>query len=277
MKDAESNAANGKMAAVSEKLKGFLPDTIAGLPRTEISAVSAGAAGLGASDAEATYTTGDKRITLKVVDLAAAGAFAAFGSAVHAESDTQTTTGYEKDSTIGGRWTTERYDNQSKDGEYSILVGNRFQVDAEGSGIAMDDLKGAVAAVGRTAWKRCRTASRHGRGSGSPAAYLVSGGRRFPAECHRDHPVAACQHHAVGRDGRQQSGDADEIAVLQIDPDQAVQRLVRGLSLRLGAAGLLLLGRLVHGVAGDTGHADEAGNQSDHRRGHRPSPPPPSA
>ena len=83
-----------------------------------------------------------------MVDLAAAGGFAAMASAVHAESDKETATGYDKEGTVNGRWTTERYDTQSKDGEYSILVGNRFEVDAEGSGIAMDDLKSAVGAVG---------------------------------------------------------------------------------------------------------------------------------
>ncbi len=142
--------ANGKpIAAIDpQQLKAFLPDTIAGLPRTEISAESAGTAGIGASDAEATYTVGDKRITLKVVDLAAVGGIAAMASAMHVESDKETATGYDKESTVGGRWTTERYDNQGKDGEYSILVGNRFEIDADGSGITMDDLKGAVAAVG---------------------------------------------------------------------------------------------------------------------------------
>jgi hypothetical protein len=142
--------ANGKpIAAIDpQQLKAFLPDTIAGLPRTEISAVSAGSAGFGASDAEATYTAGDKHITLKVVDLAAVGGIAAMASAMHVESDKETATGYDKESTVGGRWTTERYDNQGKDGEYSILVGNRFEIDADGSGVTMDDLKGAVAAVG---------------------------------------------------------------------------------------------------------------------------------
>jgi hypothetical protein len=147
---AEGGQQNGQpiVAIDPEKLKSFLPDTIAGLPRTEVSAVGAGSAGMAASDAEATYTVGDKRITLKVVDLAAAGGFAAMASAAHISEDKETTTGYEKAGTIDGRWTTERYDNQGKDGEYGILVANRFEVDAEGSGVGIDDLKSAVAAVG---------------------------------------------------------------------------------------------------------------------------------
>jgi hypothetical protein len=141
---------NGKpiVAVDPEKLKSFLPATIAGLPQTEVSAVGTGSAGMGASDAEATYEQADKRITLKVVDLAAASGFAALATTMHVEESKQTATGYEKDGTVNGRWTTERYDNQGKDGEFSVLVASRFMVDAEGSGVSIDDLKSAVAAVG---------------------------------------------------------------------------------------------------------------------------------
>ena len=44
--------------------------------------------------------------------------------------------------------TTEKYDNQGKSGEYSVIVASRFVIAADGSGVAMDALKAAVAAVG---------------------------------------------------------------------------------------------------------------------------------
>jgi len=129
-------------------LKGLLPDNVAGAPRTEISAVSAGAAGMGGSDAEATYQNGDAHITLKVADIAAAGGLAALAGAVNVQEDRQTTTGYEKVQTINGRLTTEKYDNQDKSGEYSVMVASRFVISADGSGVSMDQLKAAVASVG---------------------------------------------------------------------------------------------------------------------------------
>ncbi len=43
--------------------------------------------------------------------------------------------------------TEEEFDNQGKSGKYSVLVANRFVVDAEGSGVGIDDLKGAVASI----------------------------------------------------------------------------------------------------------------------------------
>jgi hypothetical protein len=148
-KQAQGAAPDGKVAAIDpEKLKTLLPDSVAGAPRTEISATSAGAGGYGGSNAEATYEAGDKHVTVTVTDLAAAGALAAMAGAVNMQHDEETATGYEKVSTINGRLTTEKYDNQSKSGEYSVIVANRFNVSAEGSGVSIDDLKGAVAAIG---------------------------------------------------------------------------------------------------------------------------------
>jgi hypothetical protein len=147
--DSQQAAANGKINAVDPNvLKGLLPDSVAGAARTEISAVSAGAAGMGGSDAEATYQNGDAHITLKVADIAAAGGLAALAGAVNVQEDRQTTTGYEKVQTINGRLTTEKYDNQDKSGEYSVMVASRFVISADGTGVSMDQLKAAVASVG---------------------------------------------------------------------------------------------------------------------------------
>jgi hypothetical protein len=143
-------AANGgKVVAVDPTLlKNLLPDSIAGVPRTEISSASGGAGGIGGSSAEGVYQAGDKHITVTVTDMAAAGAFASMASAFNVNTDKQTSTGYEKVSTQNGQLVHERYDNQSKNGDFSIVVASRFSIDAEGSGVSMDDLKAAVAAVG---------------------------------------------------------------------------------------------------------------------------------
>jgi hypothetical protein len=149
LRQSQQAAANGKINAVDPNvLKALLPDNVAGAPRTAIEAVTAGAAGMGGSDAEATYQNGDTHITLKVADIAAAGGLAALAGAVNVQEDRETATGYEKVQTINGRLTTERYDNQDKSGEYSVMVASRFLVSAEGNGVSMDTLKAAVAAVG---------------------------------------------------------------------------------------------------------------------------------
>jgi hypothetical protein len=149
LRQSQQAAQNGKINAVDPNvLKALLPDNVAGAPRTEISAVTAGAAGMGGSDAEATYQNGDAHITLKVADVAAVGGLAALAGAVNVQEDRETATGYEKVQTINGRLTTEKYDNQDKSGEYSVMIASRFLISAEGSGVSMDSLKAAVASVG---------------------------------------------------------------------------------------------------------------------------------
>jgi hypothetical protein len=41
----------------------------------------------------------------------------------------------------------EHYDRNAKHGEYSVIVGNRFMVHAEGDNIGMDELKAAVGSI----------------------------------------------------------------------------------------------------------------------------------
>jgi hypothetical protein len=128
-------------------LKTFLPDTLAGLPRTEVSAQTAGAAGFGAANAEGVYSKGDRRITLTVTDLSAMGAMAGMASAMGVQSDRETASGYEKVGKVNGRMTTEEWNRDSHSGKYGVLVADRFMIQAEGTGASIDELKAAVAAV----------------------------------------------------------------------------------------------------------------------------------
>jgi hypothetical protein len=129
-------------------LKGYLPASVAGYARGDVSASSGGAGGIEGSQADARYEKGDASIRLEVTDLGSAGALAGMASAFKVKSSRETGTGYEKVDTVGGRMTTESYDRTSKHGEYGVLVGERFMVQATGDGASMDELKAAVNAVG---------------------------------------------------------------------------------------------------------------------------------
>lgn len=131
-----------------EVLKGYLPNSIAGFTRTEVSASSGGVGGIQGSGAEGVYTKGDSRLTVQVMDMGAAGALAGMAGAFNVNSSKETASGYEKVGKVGGRLTQESYDRSSKRGEYSVLVADRFMIQAEGDGATMDDLKAAVGAVG---------------------------------------------------------------------------------------------------------------------------------
>ena len=131
-----------------DALKAYLPASVAGFTRTEVSASTASAAGIEGSQAEAQYTRGESNLKLQVTDIGQAGALASIAGAVNMKSSKETATGYEKTGVVDGRMTQESYDRQAKSGEYSVLVGERFMVEASGNGVTMDELKAAVEAVG---------------------------------------------------------------------------------------------------------------------------------
>jgi len=131
-----------------EVLKAYLPASVAGFNRTEVSASSAGAGGFQGSGAEGAYEKGESSIRLTVSDLGVAGAMAGMANAFNVHSSKETATSYEKVGKVDGRMTQESYDRSSQHGEYSVLVADRFMVQATGEKASMDDLKAAVNAVG---------------------------------------------------------------------------------------------------------------------------------
>jgi len=100
------------------------------------------------SQAEGVYTRGENRIRLTVTDLGAAGALAGLVNAFNVQSSSESDGKYEKIGKVDGRMTQESYDREAKRGQYSVLVGERFMVAAEGEGASMDELKAATAAIG---------------------------------------------------------------------------------------------------------------------------------
>ena len=156
-KAAADGQAGGKaVAAVDpDKLKALLPQSLAGLPRTEVTAQGMGAAGISGSNAEAVYSAGGQSITLTVTDMAAMGALAAMPGAMGLQSTKETATGYEKVSTVNGQLTTEEWNRDAKSGKYGVIIAGRFLVNAEGTGTSMDALKSACRRRrARPGWKR---------------------------------------------------------------------------------------------------------------------------
>lgn len=131
-----------------DSLKAYLPASVAGFTRGEVSGATAAAAGIEGAEAEGRYAKGGAMLRLKIVDMGQAGAIASMAGAFNVKSSKESATGYEKMGVVNGRMTTESYDRASKSGEYGVLVGERFMVQARGDGVSMDDLKAAVEAVG---------------------------------------------------------------------------------------------------------------------------------
>jgi hypothetical protein len=140
---------DGTVQALStDQVKAFLPDTLLGLKRTSSSAQRTNAMGMQVTEAHAEYGDGNGRnLSLEVTDMGTAKGLMAMAGAMAPEEERTTDHGYEKTYTAGGRLTHESWDEQNKDGEYSVVVGQRFTVKANGNANSIDELKQAVASV----------------------------------------------------------------------------------------------------------------------------------
>lgn len=150
MEAAAKRAERGEATPViaPDVLQGLLPAMLpGGLTRNSVESASAGVAGMGGSNAEGRYGSGETEIRVSITDLGAMGGLAALGGALNVQSSKQTETGYERIGKVDGRMTTEEYDRGSKAGKYTTLVGDRFMVSAEGKASSGDAFKAAVAAV----------------------------------------------------------------------------------------------------------------------------------
>lgn len=141
--------ADGTVQALSaDQAKAFLPDTLLGLKRISSSAQRSNAMGMQITEASADYGDDNGRqLTLEVTDTGSVKGMMAMAAAMAPEEEKQTDHGYEKTYTAGGRLTHEAWDTNDKSGEYSVVLGQRFTVKANGRAGSIDDLKQAVASV----------------------------------------------------------------------------------------------------------------------------------
>jgi hypothetical protein len=86
------------------------------------------------SQVETEYRNGDKRIDVTIVDTGFAKLLIAPWSMMLAAGySNETSSGYEKSTTVAGNPAVEKWNSRDKDGELNILVGNRFMVTLDGN------------------------------------------------------------------------------------------------------------------------------------------------
>lgn len=131
------------------KLKDLLPDKAGGLDRTEATGEKSGAMGFTVSTAEAKYKGGEKSINIEIVDTGGIAGVSTMALAAWsmAEIDKETTTGYEKTTTIDGHKAFEKYNTESKSGELNVLVADRYVVNVQGDNVSIDQLKDVLGEI----------------------------------------------------------------------------------------------------------------------------------
>lgn len=140
-------------ALAPERIRSLLPTSLGGLARGEIAAERHAAFGIKVSVAEAQYN--DDRghsIRLKIQDTGGVSGLVSLVSWIAVEEDKQTPAGYEKTYKAGNRMTHERWSrptgqNTMGYGEYGVIVGERFAVQASGQVVDIDTLRSAVGSV----------------------------------------------------------------------------------------------------------------------------------
>ena len=115
----------------------LLPAAPAGWTAEEPKGETTSAMGFKISEVERSYTKGDERLHVKIVD----GAYNSFiyaGVTMAAQFSRESTEGYEKGVTIDGNPGVEKWSKGSRRGELTVVVGKRFLVTVDASPVEAD-------------------------------------------------------------------------------------------------------------------------------------------
>lgn len=150
MKEVSENFNEGKKVTPVDfrELKALMPESVGDFKRTNLEGEKVAAMGMNISHADADYSNADNSasIDMKITDLGSISGIsglAAYGWYM-VDIDKENETGYEKTISYKGNKGYEKYDNQGKYGELSILVAKRFVVEANGNNVTMDQMKAAI-------------------------------------------------------------------------------------------------------------------------------------
>jgi len=129
-------------------LKPLLPESVAGLPRKGQSAERGGVPGLEMAKAQSEYGDGSgKNVRLEVTDTGGAAGLMGLAGWAMVQSEKEDDRRIERTRKEGDRLVHEKISKTGGDNEFSVIVANRFMVEAHGRGVGIDVLKGAVAAL----------------------------------------------------------------------------------------------------------------------------------
>jgi hypothetical protein len=131
-----------------DELKALLPDSIAGLPRATAQSKTGTFAGIAASGASATYGDGAAQsIELNVGDIGNMGGLAMLANVGANLSSSESDEGYTKTVDVGGRKIHEQWTAAGKHSEVFEIIGDRFAVSVDATGVDMDTAVSALNGV----------------------------------------------------------------------------------------------------------------------------------
>jgi hypothetical protein len=130
-----------------DQLKPFVPETFAGLSRRSSNVERTGMASLMVTTAEASYSDGaDKTVQLEITDTGGVSGLVGMAGWVGVQEEKESEDGFERTRKVDGRLVHEKM-SKSGNNEFGLVLGDRFIVSAEGSGVSLDELKSAVSTL----------------------------------------------------------------------------------------------------------------------------------
>jgi hypothetical protein len=131
-----------------DQLKPFVPGTFAGLSKTSSNAERNGIAGLMVANASATYSDGaQKTVTLEITDTGGVSGLVGVAAWANMQGETDNDDRSERTTKADGRLVHEVRAKRGGTNEFSIVLGDRFVVEAKSHSVDLDGLKAAVAGL----------------------------------------------------------------------------------------------------------------------------------
>jgi hypothetical protein len=143
-------------------LKGMLPTSLPRMQRTDAQGSSQQALGVKSSSATADYSgvdaagsdaggngvgSANPRVQIKIADMSGVSGLLDAASGMVPTGETQSDTGFEKDTLLDGRAVHEKYDRSSGAGEVSAFIAKRFSVEVTGHGVDMPQLEKTLRSI----------------------------------------------------------------------------------------------------------------------------------
>jgi hypothetical protein len=129
------------------KLKEVLPTELACFEKGDSEGAKNSAFGITVSEAKQSFRSvdGAKSVRFEITDPGSlAGPFALAHMWLNIEVDKETSSGYEKTSTVAGRRVHEKWNKGGKHAEVQTVVGKRFLVEVDARGMEMSEVKALV-------------------------------------------------------------------------------------------------------------------------------------